>query len=162
MLRKEHAEKGQALAEFTISLIGLGVLLMGVLLIGELSRARVTEILQARAEVGSAAMSGLLSGSPGLYGSASFVQELQSQGLSATEDPIAYRRYGGAAYPYIQKNLVIPLQNPNGSLIGSFYLDISEKTQDFPNIAFLNRLGIGGDQISITERACLPVMRDFP
>lgn len=161
MKRPRHQEAGQALAEFTIALIGLGVLLMGILLIGELSRARISGVLEARAQAGAAAQAGLLSGTPTWQGMGS-AADLQTRILSVMETPIAYAQYQGSSYAYIQNNLEQPLQDPSATLIGAFNLTMVESSRSVTNTSLLTGLGVGSDIITVTERACLPVMKDFP
>jgi hypothetical protein len=82
--------------------------------------------------------------------------------LDVTEHPIAYSQYIPTAYPYMEENLVSPLYNPTGSMIGVFYLTYSEKTQNVNNNNFLRSMGVGPSTISVTQKACFPIMKDFP
>ncbi len=151
-----HFCKGQALAELTIGLIAFAVLFLGLLLVGELCRARVAAILEARATVGAAAHQGLLLlDSANFYGSG----DLQSV-LSPTETPITYSQYRPGTYAYMQDNLVAPISG--GTLIGAFALVQDDAARTVTNDMFLVRMGIGSEFITVRQPVCLPKMTDFP
>jgi hypothetical protein len=153
--------KGQALAELTIGLIAFAVLFLGLLLVGQLCRARVAAILEARATVGSAAIQGqLLSDSALFYGSAAASEDLQTSVLSPMETPIAYSQYRPGTYAYMQDNLVATLQG--GTLVGAFTLVQDDAVRTVTNDMFLVRMGVGSEFITIRQPVCLPKMTDFP
>ena len=163
-LRQERGRqfcKGQALAELTIGLIAFAVLFLGLLLVGQLCRARVAAILEARATVGSAAIQGqLLSDSALFYGSAAASEDLQTSVLSPMETPIAYSQYRPGTYAYMQDNLVATLQG--GTLVGAFTLVQDDAVRTVTNDMFLVRMGVGSEFITIRQPVCLPKMTDFP
>ena len=155
------SQRGQALAELTIGLIAFAVLFLGLLLVGQLCRARVAAILEARAKVGSAAIQGqLLSDSALFYGSAAASEDLQTSVLSPAETPIAYSQYRPGTYAYMQDNLVATLQG--GTLVGAFTLVQDDAVRTVTNDMFLVRMGVGSEFITIRQPVCLPKMTDFP
>ena len=156
------SQSGQALAEMTVGLIALAVAFLAIFLIGDMARARQQALLDARRQAGPNAMAGMILGSPQLYGSADAAVNLQKVILKPMETPIAYHEYIPPTYPYIEKNLVTPIYN-NGDAISAFSLTMVEATRYVTNSPFLKSMGIGGQDlfIPITQKACLPKMKDF-
>ncbi|NUN93925.1 MAG: hypothetical protein HUU04_09120 [Verrucomicrobiae bacterium] len=152
------ARRGQALAELTIGLIAFAVLFLGLLIVGEVGRARLAAILEARERVGPVALNGFLVGSPTFYGAVG--DDLQARVLSVAEDPIAYGEYRPNAWPYMQDNLVAPLQS--GSLIGAFLLAEADAARSVTNYEFLVRMGVGASDLTVRQPVALPIMRSFP
>jgi hypothetical protein len=152
-----RSREGQALAELTIGLITFAVLFLSLLVVGDLCRARLAAILEARATVGPSALQGFLSGNATFYGSAA--DDLQRSVLSAAEDPVAYSQYRPGAYSYMEDNLVAPLQG--GTLIGAFMLTQDDASRTVTNAMFLVRMGVGSEYITIRQPVSLPVMRGF-
>ncbi|MCC7519153.1 MAG: hypothetical protein IT578_08210 [Verrucomicrobiae bacterium] len=151
-------QRGQALAELTIGLIVFAVLFLGVLTVGNLGRARLAAILEARAAVGLSALQGYLFGEATYFGASA--EDLQRSVLSVAEDPIAYSQYRPGAYPYMQNNLVAPLQG--GTLIGAFVLTQDDASRAVTNYEFLVRMGVGSSFITVRQPVALPVLRGFP
>lgn len=153
---------GQALAEMTVGLIVMAVVLLSVFLMGDLTRARMKAILDARKGAGTMALSGMTVGAPSFYGSVGAVDGLKTEVLDTTEHSISYSQYGSAGYPYIKNNVVYPFYTSPGTTISIFSLSTSEQSIYVTNNNFLMRMGVGSSSIIITEKACLPIMNTFP
>lgn len=153
-------ERGQALAEMVIGFIALAVLFLGTLFLADLCRARTRAILESRPDAGSVAMSGFSKGSPTCDIDS---ERLHSDVLAITHDPIDYCSYKPPDYLYISNNLVEPLIT-GGDLIGAFGFVVSEKTYYVTNAPFLRQLKVTPNQdlIGVTEKTCIPQMKDFP
>lgn len=149
------------MAEFLIGVIALGVIFMGFLLVVDLSRARMNGILEARKDAGPLALAGLISGEPTYHGSADSITRLASDVLDTADHPIAYSQYAGPTAPYITENLTAPLYNSSATFIGNFLFTANEKTFYVTNSAFLQEMGVGRSLIPVTEKVCLPLMKDF-
>jgi len=155
-------ESGQALAEMTIGLIVLAVLFLGILLIGDLGRARLGAILDSRAQAGSLALAGIKSGTPIFFGASDSQERLKTEILDATEHPITYSQYTSPGYPYMLENVVAPVYNPSGGIIDAFHLTYVQETRYVANMPFLYNMQVGPSTIPISQQTCLSVMKDFP
>lgn len=160
-MKKCLKEDGQAIAEVVAGLIVLAVILLSVILLTDLCRARMKVALQARAEVGAIALGGSQAGNPVWLGSGHASSRLISDVLAPAESPVAYSTYKASTYPYIQKNLVVPLYDPNGSLMSSFKVSVSEKSETVNNTEFLVRYGVGPATITVSDKVSMPVMKNF-
>ena len=155
-------ESAQALAELTVGLVAFAVAFLALLLVADMSRARMSTLLESRKEAGENAISGLLTGSPVFYGnSADPASRLQTEVMAPLEDPISYSKYSIPNDPYMKNNLVSPLYNPNGTLIAPFNLTIGEETMFVTNAEFLVNMGVGQPRMKVTQQTCLPILKGF-
>lgn len=161
MLTDSTRYQGQALLELLCGMIALSVVFLGLLLVGDLCRARMDALLNARAEAGVLAMTGTSAGTPLYYGMGDGAERLKSEVLQPMENPVAYSQYTGSGYAYIQENLVQPLYQPDGALISSFNLTVSSRTRYVTNAEFLVKMNVGTPQIPVTQQSCMPLMKDF-
>ena len=145
----------------TVGLIVFAVVFLAVLLVGDLGRARMTTLLESRKEAGSDAIAGLLSGSPVFYGGADPSARLQSEVVAPMDETITYSQYTTPNYPYMTKNLVAPLYNPNGTMIAAFSLTLNEQTQYVTNSEFMVNMKVGQAKITVLQRTCLPILKGF-
>jgi len=150
------------MVELLIGLIALSVLFLGLFLIGDLCRARMGTILDARREAGRDAIDGMVSGMPIFYGTMTSEERLRTEILNASDYPISYSQYAGGAYPYMLKNVVYPVYYPSGPTIEAFYLNYNTQSRDVQNTEFLVNMGVGDATITMTDRACLPAVQNFP
>lgn len=154
-------ESGQAIAEFTISLIAITVLFLGILLFGDLCRARLLTIVDSRKDAGSEALYGVMVGNPTYYGTVDSVEDLKTEVLDATSDPINYKLFKAPVYNYMKQNLVAPLYDSSSPTIDAMHFTKVEKTMTITNYQGLVRLKVGKTYIPITQQTTLPVLEKF-
>jgi hypothetical protein len=159
--RNFRKESGQAIAEFTICLIGITVLFLGILLFGDLCRARLNTMVTSRMNAGANAMAGIVEGSPTYFGSADSQDRLKSEVLSASEDPIAYSQFTSPVYGYMKQNLVAPLYDSSTPIVSTMNLTKSEETQYVTNAEGLVNLKVGQKTIPITQSTTMPTMEGW-
>jgi hypothetical protein len=160
-LQIHRSNRGQAIAEFTICLIALTVLFLGILLFGDLCRARMLTLVDSRKDAGADAMAGVSAGAPSYYGTADAADRLQSEVLSAAETPIAYSQFKKPAYPYIKNNFSSPLYDSATPLVSSMNFTQVEKTLYVTNSEGLVNLKVGRRIIPITQKTTMPLLEGF-
>jgi hypothetical protein len=157
---RRAAQSGQAFAEFSITMIGLLVLILGLAFIAALSKGRLQSLLNSRQEAGQLALTATPVGGSTLHGDSTTVSDMQSEVLSAADAPISYKDYANPSYNYIEKNLVKPI-NESASLIDAFSLTRSEQTVIITNSTTLKNLKVGPDLIPITESVTFPILEGY-